>query len=123
MQAEAAFAAHRVIVVAEEVVEEAVIRADPNRTIIPGLVVDAVVHEPCGAHPSYAQGYYDRDTQFYLAWDPVSRDHQTLLAWLDEWVYGLAGRAEYVKKMGGEVWDRLSAGEAWSGQVNYGQYQ
>ena len=44
-------------------------------------------------------------------------------AWLDEWVYGLAGRTEYVEKMGGEVWDGLSSGEAWSGQVNYGQYQ
>jgi glutaconate CoA-transferase subunit A len=123
MQAEAAFAARRVIVVAEEIVDETVVRADPNRTIIPGLIVDAVVHEPYGAHPSYAQGYYDRDTQFYLAWDPISRDHGALLAWLDEWVYGLAGRAEYVEKMGAEAWDRLSSGEAWSGQVNYGQYQ
>lgn len=123
MQAEAAFAARRVIIVAEEIVDGAVIRADPNRTVIPGLIVDAVVHEPYGAHPSYAQGYYDRDTQFYLAWDPISRDEDALLAWLDEWVFGLAGRAEYVEKMGVDVWDRLKPGEAWSGQVNYGQYQ
>jgi len=122
MQAEAAFAAQRVIIVAEEIVDEAVIRADPNRSIIPGLIVDAVVHEPYGAHPSYSQGYYDRDTQFYLDWDPISRDHQTLLAWLDEWVYGVSGRADYVQKMGTEVWDRLQPGESWSGQVNYGQY-
>jgi glutaconate CoA-transferase subunit A len=123
MQAEAAFAAQRVIVVAEEIVEAGVIRADPNRTVIPGLIVDAVVHEPYGAHPSYAQGYYDRDTQFYLGWDPISRDHQVLVGWLDEWVYGLAGRTEYVEKMGAEVWDRLQPGEAWSGQVNYGKYE
>jgi glutaconate CoA-transferase subunit A len=123
MQAEAAFAAERVIVVAEEIVEEAVIRADPNRTAIPGLIVDAVVREPYGAHPSYAQGYYDRDTRFYLDWDTISRDHDPLLAWLDEWVYGLAGRAEYVEKLGAEVWERLRPGEAWSGQVNYGRYQ
>jgi glutaconate CoA-transferase subunit A len=123
MQAEAAFAAARVIIVAEEIVDEAVIRADPNRTIIPGLVVDAVVHEPYGAHPSYAQGYYDRDTEFYLAWDTISRDHAPLLAWLDEWVYGLAGRADYVDKMGAEVWERLRPGEAWSGQINYGEYR
>src|SRR3954449_7608618 len=56
-QKEAAFAAERVIVVVEKVVDETVIRADPNRTILPGLVVDAVVVEPFGAHPSYAQGY------------------------------------------------------------------
>jgi glutaconate CoA-transferase subunit A len=122
MQAEAAFAAERVILVAEEVVDEAVIRADPNRTVIPGLIVDAIVHEPYGAHPSYAQGYYDRDTEFYLAWDTISRDHESLLAWLDEWVYGLSGRAEYVEKMRAEVWQRLKPGEAWSGEVNYGEY-
>jgi glutaconate CoA-transferase subunit A len=123
MQTEAAFAAERVIVVTEEVVDEAVIRADPNRTVIPGMIVDAVVHEPYGAHPSYAQGYYDRDNQFYLDWDPISRDHEPLLSWLDEWVYGLADRAEYVEKMGPEVWERLKPGEAWSGQVNYGAYR
>jgi glutaconate CoA-transferase subunit A len=123
VQTEAAFAAKRVIVVAEEIVDEAVIRADPNRTVIPGLLVDAVVHEPYAAHPSYAQGYYDRDTQFYLAWDTISRQPDTLLDWLAEWVYGLRGRAEYVEKMGAEVWERLKPGQAWSGQVNYGEYQ
>src|SRR5207244_10854282 len=63
VQKEAAFASRRVIVVVEELVDHSVIRADPNRTLIPGLVVDAVVVEPWGAHPSYAQGYYDRDNE------------------------------------------------------------
>ena len=53
---EVAFAAERVIVVAEEIVDEAVIRTDPNRTLLPGLIVDAVVCEPYGCHPSYVQG-------------------------------------------------------------------
>src|SRR5918992_3171016 len=95
-QKEAAFAADRVIVVVEEVVSEAVIRADPNRTIIPGLIVDAVVLEPFGAHPSYFQGAYDRDNRFYVAWDAVSRDPERLATWLVEWVHGVSGRAEYV---------------------------
>ena len=77
------------IVVVEEVVDEAVIRADPNRTIIPGLIVDAVVVEPWGAHPSYVQGAYDRDNRFYLDWDPISRDEAAIQAWLGEWVHGL----------------------------------
>src|SRR6187399_3233705 len=101
-QKEAAFAADRVIVVVEELVDESVIRADPNRTIIPGLIVDAVVVEPWGAHPSYAQGHYDRDNAFYLEWDHISREHDSLKAWLDEWVYGVAGRREYAEKMGRE---------------------
>src|SRR5262249_5686042 len=65
---EAAFAARRVVVVAEEIVPGDVVRADPNRTVVPGFVVDAVVHEPFGCHPSYAQGFYDRDNEFYVAW-------------------------------------------------------
>ena len=66
------------IVVCEELVEESVIRADPNRTVIPGVVVDAVVEEPFGCHPSFAQGYYDRDNAFYLQWDEIAREREAL---------------------------------------------
>ncbi len=123
VQKEAAFAARHVIVVVEEIVDEEVIRTDPNRTLIPGLIVDAVVWEPYGAHPSYVQGYYDRDNAFYLRWDEVSRDEAETRAWLEEWVYGLPDRKAYVEKMGTEVWERLRPGEAWSGAVNYGAYR
>jgi glutaconate CoA-transferase subunit A len=123
VQKETAFAAQHVIVVVEEIVDEAVIRADPNRTIIPGLVVDAVVHEPYGAHPSYVQGYYDRDNDFYLQWDEISRDEAATQAWLEEWVYGVRDRAEYVAKMGQETWERLAPGEALAEPVNYGAYR
>src|SRR3954451_7538342 len=121
-QKEAAFAADRVIVVVEELVDESVVRADPNRTILPGLVVDAVVVEPFGAHPSYAQGYYDRDNTFYLDWDVISRDADKLDAWLDEWVFGVADRAEYVDKMGNSRLLALRPTPAPSGSVDYGEY-
>ncbi len=65
-QKEVAFASKRIILTAEEIVDEAVIRSDPNRTLIPGFIVTAVCHVPGAAHPSYAQGYYDRDNDFYL---------------------------------------------------------
>jgi len=122
-QKEAAFAASRVIVVVEELVDEAIIRADPNRTILPGLVVDAVVVEPFGAHPSYAQGYYDRDNAFYLEWDAISRSEEALAAWLDEWVYGVADRSEYVEKMGRDRLLALRPTPAPSGSVDYGEYR
>jgi glutaconate CoA-transferase subunit A len=121
-QKEAAFAAERVIVVVEELVDEAVIRADPNRTLIPGLIVDAVVVEPWGTHPSYAQGHYDRDNAFYLEWDPISRDPARLDAWLAEWVHGVSGREEYVAKLGAERLAGLKPGPAPSGEVDYGEY-
>jgi glutaconate CoA-transferase, subunit A len=122
-QKEAAFAADRVIVVVEDLVDEAVIRSDPNRTLLPGLVVDAVVHEPWGAHPSYVQGYYDRDNAFYLDWDPISRDEDRLQAWLREWVHGVTGRAEYLEKLGVERMASLRPGPAPSGEVDYGAYR
>ncbi len=122
-QKEAAFAAERVIVVVEELVDEAVIRADPNRTIIPGIVVDAVVVEPWGAHPSYAQGSYDRDNAFYVEWDRISREPASLDAWLDEWVHGVSGRAEYVAKLGEERLASLRPSPAPSGEVDYGAYR
>ncbi|MBK6485513.1 MAG: CoA transferase subunit A [Gemmatimonadetes bacterium] len=119
VQKEAAFASQRVIVVVEELVPSSVIRADPNRTIIPGLIVDAVVVEPWGAHPSYAQGFYDRDNAFYVDWEAISRDPATLAAYLDEWVYGVADRAEYVRRQP-ELVARLAAKAAMSGEVSYG---
>jgi len=122
-QKEAAFAAERVIVVVEELVDESVVRADPNRTIVPGLIVDAVVVEPFGAHPSYVQGYYDRDNRFYREWDPISREAATTEAWLREWVYDLGGRADYVEKLGAERIAGLRPGSAPSGSVDYGEYR
>ncbi|MEK7656687.1 MAG: CoA-transferase [Elusimicrobiota bacterium] len=119
VQKEAAFASKRVIVVVEELVEESLIRSDPNRTLIPGFIVDAVVVEPWGAHPSYAQGYYDRDNDFYLAWEAVSRDPAKLQAYLDEWVHGVPDRKAYMAKQP-ELARRLKAKPQVCSGVDYG---
>ena len=121
-QKEAAFAAKRVIITAEEIVSEDVIRADPNRTIIPAMIVSAVCHVPHCAHPSYAQGYYDRDNPFYLEWDRVSSDSELIKRWLDEWVYRVKDREAYWQKLGDEVRARLAVKPRMSGEVNYGDF-
>lgn len=122
VQKEAAFASRKVVVVVEEIVEESVIRHDPNRTLIPGLIVDAVVHEPFGAHPSYVQGYYDRDNTLYLDWDRISRDRDLTEQWLKEWVLEIPDRAAYIEKIGAERFDNLKPGEMLAGSVDYGLY-
>jgi glutaconate CoA-transferase, subunit A len=119
-QKEAAFAARRVIITAEEIVDEAVIRSDPNRTLIPAMIVSAVCHVPYCAHPSYTQGYYDRDNPFYLDWDKVSASSESVKAWLDEWVYGVSDRANYWAKLGEATHARLKVKPKWSAPVNYG---
>lgn len=121
-QKEAAFAARKVIVTAEEIVDESIIRSDPNRTLIPGLIVNAVCHVPYCSHPSYTQGYYDRDNAFYLEWDKISADPAAVKKWLDEWVYEVTDRDEYWRKLGKEVHDRLKAAPLPSMPVDYGQY-
>jgi glutaconate CoA-transferase subunit A len=121
-QKEAAFAAKKVIVTAEEIVDESVIRSDPNRTMIPGIVVSAVCHVPFACHPSYSQGYYDRDNEFYLAWDKVSESADAIEQYLDEWVYGVKDRNEYWEKLGAETRERLKVEALYSEKINYGKY-
>ena len=121
-QKEAAFAARRVILTTEEIVDEMVIRSDPNRTLIPGFIVDAVCHVPYCAHPSYTQGYYDRDNSFYLEWDQISKNRNSVENYLQEWVYGVKDRNEYWEKLGSDVHSKLKTSKRLSNPVDYGVY-
>lgn len=121
-QKEAAFAAGHVILTAEEIVDESIIRSDPNRTVIPEFIVDAVCQVPYCSHPSYTQGYYDRDNAFYLDWDKITETRESTQAWLDEWVFGVNDRAEYWLKLGHETHERLKVAPMMSTPVNYGAY-
>jgi glutaconate CoA-transferase subunit A len=121
-QKEVAFASKQVIITAEEIVDEDVIRSDPNRTLIPELIVKAVCHVPHCAHPSYTQGYYDRDNPFYLNWEKVTETASAAKAWLDEWVYGVKDAQDYWQKLGEEVHKRLAVKPKFAAPVNYGEY-
>lgn len=120
VQREAAFASKKVIIVAEELVDGSVIRSDPNRTIIPGMIVDTVVVEPFAAHPSYAQGFYDRDNQFYVDWHNIAKERVSMDEYIDEWIHGVKDRTEYRKKLGKSKVAKLQASEKLSPSVNYG---
>lgn len=119
-QQEAAFAARHTIVVVEEIVDDEIVRADPNRTIVPAHAVDAVVLSPRGAHPSYVQGGYDRDGEFYREWTAISREPQRLHQWLQDWVYDLRDSNDYARKLGPAKWAALAVNNRPSGVVNYG---
>ncbi|HUO34102.1 MAG TPA: CoA-transferase [Candidatus Acidoferrum sp.] len=100
--ADAARAARKAIVVAEEIVEPEVIASDPNRTVVPGIVVAAVVHEPLGAHPSPVLGYYGRDHAAFSEYHERSRNSDDFERWLEEWVLRPANRQEYAQLLGRE---------------------
>jgi glutaconate CoA-transferase subunit A len=82
VQKEAALAAKRSLVTVEEIVDE--LDPRPGAITIPSWALTAVAEVPGGAHPSYAQGYSDRDNDYYLAWDAISRDRETFTNWLKE---------------------------------------
>jgi glutaconate CoA-transferase, subunit A len=94
-------AAKRVIVIAEEIVAVDVIASDPNRTMIPGFMVNAVVECPFGAHPSPVQGYYKRDDAFFRQYHEQTTTKADSEAWLNRWVYGVSDRRAYVNQLGG----------------------
>lgn len=120
VQQEAVYAAKKAIVVVEEIVDDDVIRSDPSRTLVPSHAVDAVVLCPRGAHPSYAQGYYDRDCAFYRRWTAISKDPQQLRTWLKEWVLTTSDHSEYLEKLGEDYWADLEVAPRPSGTVDYG---
>jgi glutaconate CoA-transferase subunit A len=86
VQKEAVLAAERSLVTVEEVVAELVPR--PGAVALPTWALTYVSVVPGGAHPSYAQGYSDRDNDFYLRWDAISRDRDTFTRWMAENVVG-----------------------------------
>ncbi len=97
---EAARAAEAVLLTCEEVVEDAVITSDPNRTLVPGFLVSAVAVVPHGSHPSPTQGYVNRDDRFYDEYHAETRTRDGFLAWLDRMVLGTGGHPGYLSRLG-----------------------
>jgi glutaconate CoA-transferase subunit A len=117
-------ACKKVIVSCEEIITRNQIGRDPNRTIVPGYKVVAVVHSPFGAHPKNCQGYYDVDRQFIFKYIKESATPEGWQAFMDEWVYGVTDRNEYAKKyintFGMKTYLDLKAKDMQSTSVNYG---
>jgi glutaconate CoA-transferase subunit A len=82
VQKEVVLASARSLVTVEEIVDE--LEPRPGAVVIPAWVIDAVAEAPGGAHPSYAHGYYERDNDFYVEWEAISRDRDAFTRWLEE---------------------------------------
>jgi glutaconate CoA-transferase subunit A len=114
-------AARKIIIVAEEIVEPSVISSDPNRTLVPGFLVEAVVHEPGGAHPSPVQGYYGRDHAFFAQYHEQTRRVEDFEDWLARWVVHVSDRGEYLKQVGAERMQSLGVKEhAYTAPADFG---
>ena len=118
---EAVRAAKRVIVVAEEIVAPEVIASDPNRTVIPGFLVNAVVECRYGAHPSPVQGYYKRDDAFFRQYHEQTKTKADSDAWLNRWVHSVGDRRAYINQLGACRVDDLGVRQhAYAAQADYG---
>ena len=114
-------AAKRVIVVAEEIVEPEVIASDPNRTVIPGFLVTAIVECRYGAHPSPVQGYYKRDDAFFRQYHEQTKARADSEAWLERWVYGVEDRRAYINQFGACRVEELGVKQhAYAASTDYG---
>jgi glutaconate CoA-transferase subunit A len=104
---EAAFAAGKVVLTCEEIVDHELILSDPNRNVIPGFLVASVVHEPFGAHPSPAQGYARRDDDFYFEYHKESRSREGFERWLEKYVLGVKNHRAFLQLLGTERVEKL----------------
>ncbi len=118
VQKEAVLAASRAVVTVEEIVDR--LTPQPGAVVLPAWTVDYIACVPGGSHPSYALGYSQRDNDFYVAWDAISRDRERFGQWLKSDVQGPARPAAdagaVLTGAGNAVGaSSRSAGDAWGG--------
>ncbi|MGE5539455.1 MAG: CoA transferase subunit A [Gemmatimonas sp.] len=116
---EAALAAKRVIVLADEIVDRSVIVSDPSRVLVPGHLVSAVVHAPAGQHPAPMTGRWKRDNDFFAEYLTHSKTRDGYLAWLREWVLDVPDHAAYRAKLGARLDALRIKGTALAASANY----
>jgi glutaconate CoA-transferase, subunit A len=103
---EMARASKTLIISAEEIIPNEQIRSQPDQTLIPYYLVDAVVEAPFGSHPGEMFYLYARDEQQIKEWVEASRNAETAQVYLDKYIYGVKDHQEYLDLIGR---DRLNS--------------
>jgi len=89
-------ACQKIIITTEKIVSPDVIRRDPNRTIVPGFRVAAVVEVPWGAYPLHLAGCYNSDLPAFSA---ACRNEAVYQAYLDRYILGVPDRAAMMARL------------------------
>ncbi len=116
---EAAIAAKRVILLAEEIVAPEVIASDPGRVLFPGFMVDALCHVPAGCHPAPLTGCWQRDNAFFNDYHEASRETEGFARWCDEWVREPGDHADYLAKLSERLESLRIRGQALAAAANW----
>lgn len=104
---EMARASKRLIISAEEIVPNEVIRSKPDRTVIPYYLVDAVVEAPFASHPGEMCYVYRRDEEHIKEWVEASKQAETTQAYLEKYIYSVKNHKEYLELIGKEHLQQL----------------
>ncbi len=116
---EAALAAEKVILLADQIVAPEVITSDPSRVLVPGHLVTAVCALEAGVHPAPMTGRWRRDTAFFNDYHQRSRTPEGFQAWLEDWVFGIADHAAYRERLGPRLDELRITGSALAADTNY----
>jgi len=88
-------ASKRIIITAEKIVDTEVIQRDPNRTIVPGFRVNAVVEQPWGAYPVHLAGCYTQGPNVF----GLMADEESYNEYMQESVWGVKDWNEYLDNL------------------------
>ena len=97
---EQARASKHVIVSCEELVSPAELRKESWNNSIPHVLVDAVVHQPFGAHPTACYLHYDYDMGHLLKYKKLADDDDQFVTYLKEFVLDVDSHDDYLKLIG-----------------------
>lgn len=103
----------KLIVLAEEIIDEEEVRSHPDQTKIPAMYVDYVVELPYAAHPMMVHGYYDYDLEHLKMFHNASRDEDNWQNYLNEYILGVEDHSGYLKLIGEEKLKAIRAKEPW----------
>ena len=102
---EAAFAAKKVILTCEEIVDHDMILSDPNRNVIPGFLVSSVVHQPSDRTSPTRATLGGMTILFRIP--QSNRSREGFEQWLQKWVLGLKNHREFLDLLGKERVEQL----------------
>ena len=104
---ELARASKRLLISTEEIVSTDEIRRQPDRTIIPNYLVDAVIEAPFGSHPGEMCYVYERDEPHIKSWVEASKNPESTRAYLQKYIHDLKDHQDYLDLIGSELLQEL----------------
>ncbi len=106
MDALLARAARRVIVSCDELVPHEAVRAEPQSTTVPSVLVELVVPLYGSAHPTASEPFYDVDREHLRRYLALSRTREGMAQYLEEFVFSREESAYGALMVGDSGWSR-----------------